>query len=335
MENEGEAEGGRAESAASEASLQSPHNRFVLGYFSQPKLARGMLEAQLPAEFLEQLDLGRLTVERSHYVDEQLAEAESDLLFRIPRSTPTKEDVFVYVLWEHQRQRDSFMAVRMWVYMGMLYRDLLRREGREVGGQQLPYVYPLVLYQGTKGWKRGLNLADLIATDGLPREALKWLPQFEVDLIRLDEESQRIEPDEPFAALGLGLMQAVMFRDVESWLSKNIEVLDSLFEHDRSSIILILHYALLSGSGLTRQQFVDILSQAGNREMKVAYEPGSVAEEIAIEAEEKGREEGRAEARSEIESDLVERLCLKGFDDKEIADLLDLTIDAVRSLKPK
>ena len=43
----------------------SPHNRFVLGYFASPREAKGMLEVQLPPSLLRVIDLDRLEIENS------------------------------------------------------------------------------------------------------------------------------------------------------------------------------------------------------------------------------------------------------------------------------
>ena len=187
---------------AEASTMQGPHNRFVLGYYSSPAEARGLPEVQLPPSLLGVLRLKDLVVEKSHFIDEAMAEVESDLLFRIPRSDRENAEVYVYVLWEHQRKRHSFMVLRMWIYMGMIYRYLLN-ENRLLPGAKLPFVYPLVLFQGTEGWQKGLVLEDLIDTNGLAPELHRWLPKLEIDLIRLDEDSPRIHPADPVARVGL------------------------------------------------------------------------------------------------------------------------------------
>lgn len=50
----------------------------------------------------------------------------------------------------------------------------------------------IVLFQGADGWKKGLVLEGLIDLEGH-----HWVPHFEIDLIRLDEDSPRIIPGIP------------------------------------------------------------------------------------------------------------------------------------------
>ncbi|MDF1811601.1 MAG: Rpn family recombination-promoting nuclease/putative transposase [Verrucomicrobiales bacterium] len=300
--------------ADSETSMQGPHNRFVLGYYGSPREAQGLLEAQLPDTLKRVLKLEDLVVENSHFIDERMAEVESDLLFRIPRCDREDEDAYVYVLWEHQRRRDSLMALRMWIYMGMIYR-LLANEDRLLPGVKLPFVYPIVLFQGTEGWKKGLVLEDLIDVEGLDPELHRWVPRFEIDLIRLDEDSPRIRPEAPIARLGLSLMRAVMNRKVGEWLEENIEELNLLYGDNRSPVVLILSYALLSGAGLTTEEFQTIINEKGDPKMK--YETGSVAEQLV----------------DRNKKEIVLRMIAKGMKDQEISEIVDLPLNAVAEIR--
>lgn len=198
------------------------------------------------------------------------------------------------------------------------YRQLAN-EDRLLPGVKLPFVYPIVLFQGTEGWKKGLVLEDLIDLEGLDPELHRWVPRFEIDLIRLDEDSPRIRPEAPIARLGLSLMQAVMNRKVGDWLEENIEERNLLYGDNRSPVVLILSYALLSGAGLTTEEFQTIIHEKGDPKMK--YEAGSVAEQMVEEAK-----AGKAR-------EIVLRMIAKGMKDQEISELVDLPLNAVAEIR--
>lgn len=283
-----------------------------------------MLGVQLPSSFLKVLDLERLEVENSHFIDEQMTEVESDLLFRIPRIDRSGQDCYVYVLWEHQRRRDSLMMLRMWIYLGMIY-SYLARDGHLLPGNKLPFVYPIVLFQGTEGWSKGLSLRDLIDLDGLDPTLDKWVPSFEIDLIRLDEDSPRITPNDQLAALGLGLMTAVMNRRVYQWLDANLDQLNTVFPDHVETVTLILSYALKSGAGLTKSEFLTIVREKGSKNMD--YEIGSVADQLVKQGEAQGEARG--------ESNIVAKLIGKGLSDAEVADLTDLPLNTIADIRHK
>lgn len=322
------------ESRDSASTLQSPHNLFVLGYFSSLREAQGVLEVQLPASLLKILHLERLTLVNSHFVSKEMVEFQTDLLFRIPRSDRDGEVVYVYILWEHQRKRDSLMVLRMWIYLGMIYQRLIN-EGSLPSGAKLPFVYPIVLYQGTEGWEKGLALEDLIDLDGIAPELHRWVPQFEIDLIRLDQDSPRIRPNDQLAGLGLSLMQAVMFRKVSAWLEEHIEELNQIFHEHRSLVRLILDYALRSGAGLTNQDFQRIIEEKGDSNMR--YEAGSVAEELVAkgkaEGKTEGKTEGKIEGKTETKKEVALRLIKKGMSNEDISEITDLPLNTVAELR--
>ena len=93
-----------------------------------------------------------------------MVEMESDLLFRAAVHGSPGEEAFVYVLWEHQRHPDSWMPFRVWRYVAAVYRELIREKKDLQSGNKLPFVYPVVLYQGEEAWDSRHSLEELIDT---------------------------------------------------------------------------------------------------------------------------------------------------------------------------
>lgn len=71
------------------------------------------------------------------------------------------EWVYLYLLFEFQRSVDKHMALRMMVYIGLLYQDLVK-SGQGLPKGRLPPVLPIVLYNGHRRWTARTNIADLI-----------------------------------------------------------------------------------------------------------------------------------------------------------------------------
>ena len=102
------------------------------------------------------------------------------------------ECLYVYILLEFQSGVDRWMALRMQVYLGLLYQDLVKRHDLEVE-DLLPPVLPLVFYNGAAPWTARSDLADLIAPapDGLAALQAKQR-YFLIDQQRLDPEVLRM-----------------------------------------------------------------------------------------------------------------------------------------------
>ena len=114
-------------------------------------------------------------------------------------------------------------------------------------------------------------------------------------------------------------MQAVMLKSVKQWLEENIEELNQVYEDHRSSVILILSYALMSGAGLTKQEFLSIVTEKGKGKMQ--HEAGSVAEELV--------NEGKAEKQREI----AVRFLKMGLSDQRVAEGTGLPLNTVADLR--
>ena len=69
---------------------------------------------------------------------------------------------YLYLLREFQSNPDPWMAVRVLVYVGLLYQHLIR-ENRLAAHGKLPPVFPLVLYNGDARWNVAQEVKDVIA----------------------------------------------------------------------------------------------------------------------------------------------------------------------------
>jgi hypothetical protein len=107
------------------------------------------------------------------------------------------EWLYVYLLIEFQSRPDPFMALRILVYLGLLYQELVKGKHLSRNGK-LPPVFPLVLYNGEQPWTPAQEMADLIET--LPG-LMVYRPHLRYLL--LDEgrlSADEVEPNENLAA---------------------------------------------------------------------------------------------------------------------------------------
>jgi hypothetical protein len=74
----------------------------------------------------------------------------------------------VCLLLEFQSTIDPFMAVRIMVYVGLLFQDLIRTQWVKPG-DQLPPVLPIVLYNGERPWTAAEEIGD-----SWPKRPANW-----------------------------------------------------------------------------------------------------------------------------------------------------------------
>jgi predicted transposase/invertase (TIGR01784 family) len=73
--------------------------------------------------------------------------------------------LYIYLLIEFQSRVDPHMALRIMVYTGLLYQDLLK-SGAIPQAHKLPPVFPIVIYNGEGKWTAARDMADLIEPFG-------------------------------------------------------------------------------------------------------------------------------------------------------------------------
>jgi len=138
--------------------MSQDHDSSYKFLFSNPELVRDLVMGFIPDEWLQSLDYSTLEKIPSSYVSDDFKQREDDVVWRVK----VGEDwVYLYLLIEFQSSVDKYMALRMMVYIGLLYQDLIKR-GEVLADGRLPPILPIVLYNGNQKWTATTNIADLI-----------------------------------------------------------------------------------------------------------------------------------------------------------------------------
>lgn len=126
--------------------------------FSHPRTVADLLRGFVREEWVEALDLTTLERVNASFVSDDLRARHDDVIWRVRLR---ERWLYLYLLIEFQSSPDPWMALRLLVYIGLLYQDLIK--GGEVkAGERLPPVFPVVLYNGRAPWRAALELAELI-----------------------------------------------------------------------------------------------------------------------------------------------------------------------------
>ncbi|MBL8422550.1 MAG: Rpn family recombination-promoting nuclease/putative transposase, partial [Candidatus Accumulibacter phosphatis] len=155
--------------------MANAHDTGYKLFFSTPELVRDLILGFVPDEWLHGLDYSTLERVPGSYVTEDFSNRADDIVWRVKVGG---EWVYLYLLIEFQSSVDKYMALRMMVYGGLLYQDLIKR-GEVLADGRLPPVLPIVLYNGSQRWSAVTDVFDLIpAVPGLVEQfkpRLKYL----------------------------------------------------------------------------------------------------------------------------------------------------------------
>ena len=100
------------------------HDAAYKDLFSHPRMVEDLLRGFAAPEWSGALDFTTLEKLPAEYVSDDLRRRHGDLVWRL-RFRETW--LYLLVMLEFQSSTDPYMAVRVLVYTGLLYQDLIRR----------------------------------------------------------------------------------------------------------------------------------------------------------------------------------------------------------------
>jgi hypothetical protein len=157
------------------------HDALYHRFFSDPAVVAQLLREFVAGPWLDGLDLDGMERLNTKFHADTGEHRAGDLVWRIPRRDGG--DAYVMLLLEFQSTQDHWMALRMLVYAGLLWQQLVR-EQRLLPDGKLPPILPVVLYNGEPRWQAARVLRDLI---GLPEGSPLWQWQPDLRYYLIDE----------------------------------------------------------------------------------------------------------------------------------------------------
>jgi hypothetical protein len=282
--------------------MRNPHDRLFKKALRRPDLAGDELRAVLPTRLVERLDLSRLEVCPTGFVNEELDEVFSDVVYRVPLAGVT---AYVCALLEHQSTTDAWMGFRIFRYMARVWDDIL---GAEADRRGLPPIIPIVVQNVREGWTVPTRFAAIY---DVPEAALApirtHVPDFEYivdDLRGATEEALGARTESPYLRLALWSLRlrgdAPEPRRIATWI-EDFRALRAADDSAGLESVLRYHAEVSEDRGSV---LIDAVAKAdpGVREALMSWYDRIVEEgrrKGREEGREKGREEGREEGRVE------------------------------------
>ena len=181
------------------ADIHQPHDRLFRAVFSDAGEAASLLQATLPDTVRDNFDWRTLTLVEGTFIDEDLRESQSDLLYEVEH-VDTGQPVSMYLLFEHQSSADPWIRLRLLRYYCRIWEADRRNDPNR---RELRPIVPVVFYQGTRGWNYSTEFSDLFpeSVRGLP-----WVPRFTHELI----DQTILEPETVGGGLKSRITQLLM-----------------------------------------------------------------------------------------------------------------------------
>ena len=296
-------------------------DRSSLWLLEDPLLLRGLLQILDPS-LVEQLDFEHARRVNRSFIPADLQKEESDLIYTVPFRGEGGQQVWVYVLLEHQSEPDPLMSLRLYLYMGELW-NTQRREWEDrrtaSAARRLLPIIPVVYYTGEKRWSAPPALKQLME---LPEELERFVPDWETLYLNL-----RQTPPETLTrfatAIGWALraLQAerAPLSELEGVLKETMAGLEGLTEEQSGQWLRVAWFLLqlVSQRREERTLLETVLAEARQskfRERERVTTMGlTLVEQWKLEGRAEGEAEGRAEGEAATAREMLETALIARF----------------------
>lgn len=221
--------------------------------------AAAFLRTRFPKRLSAAVRWDELRLKPGTFIDSHYRESESDLLFSAPLG---QTQCFLYILFEHQRKKDPFLALRLLRYMVRIWEDYLSAHPE---AKKLPLIVPVVLAHNEKGWDLSPDFASLVELpEEIGTDGACYVPDFRFDLIELANLPVDRIVGTPAGILVLRTLRAERFRellgdavwDEELMTAASLEIFE-----------MVLRYILAQGD-VDKRAFENRVKQLQNSKIK-------------------------------------------------------------------
>ncbi len=260
----------------------NPHDQFFKEVFSRAEVAADFLAHHLPAEIAALLQPGSLEIQKDSFVDPELAEHHTDLLYAVRWADD--QPGYVYLLFEHKSYPEPRIALDLLRYLVRIWEQTLK------SGHQgpLPVVLPLVIYHGRRPWRIASDFGSLF---DLPPELTPYLPEFRYLLTDLTGQSDAELRGDVLLQVALLLLKYIFRPELRERLPGILMLLKDLGEQRRGLDYLHAVLRYLS-TGTTRLGRTDLAQAVQQIFVRGDHIMSTIAEEWVREGEKKGVQQG-------------------------------------------
>ncbi len=316
--------------------IENPHDKFFKETFGDIAVARDFLNHYLPTELIRQVDMKSLEPQKDSFVNKDLEENFSDLLFK---ANFQGTEGYFYFLFEHKSYPSKNIMLQLLKYMTEIWDAKAQKENE----WQLPLVIPLVMYHGKTRWNAPLRLKDMMqGNTNIPKEMENYIPDFEYLLFDFSHRS-----DEEILGEAMLKMYLVMIRafskttdeDILPTIRKALYYLEEFESKEKGIDYLetMMRYVFSVHQNISEEDLVHVVEQ-----IETTYpEGGDVIMTLAEvymekgkkEGKEEGKKEGKREGKLEGKLEVTKNLLTKGFSVEDIVEVTGLEREQIEEIK--
>ena len=262
--------------------VSNPHDKFFKETFSRQENVRDFLQWTFPAEILKGLDLSSLAIDNTSYIDEELKEYFSDIVYNCNcRGNRSK----IAILFEHKSYAVEYPHLQLLRYLLKIW------EGNIKQGERPVPVIPVIFYHGKEAWKARRFDEYFGEVDGLFH---RFIPSFDYLLTDPSTYSNEEIKSRVFTQVSLEIALLLMkniFSEAElaEGLKDFFEIGRSYLEEEEGLRFLEGAIRYLSKSEIEPEMVIDTIKTVSEKGGEFIMTMESILIERGVE---KGRAEG-------------------------------------------
>ncbi len=301
-----------------------PHDEFVKHMMFDVPVARDFFENNFLKEMLSQMHVNTMTLTSGTFVDSELNMRHTDILYKV--ALKNGDEGYIYLLVEHQSSTDPVMAFRTINYvMRILDRHVKDSINAGKNPLPLPYIFPIVYYNGEKAYKGERYLFNLF---GEYQEHVQQIFNGPLNLVDISLEANQDIRGQKWASLLSWCMRHSMQREFLPYLAdfgqfvKDVLLAYGWSDADRDRIKVMLNYIMRSLSTSTDSEvLIEVMLN------KLPPELEDTAMTLAEQLFQKGEIKGISETLKAV------TLINEGADIQTIMDETGLSLDMIETLR--
>jgi len=266
--------------------VQNPHDKFFKETFSNVEVARDFIKHYVPENILKVIDVNTLEPQKDSFINEDLQEVFSDMLFKVRIN---KKKGYLYFLFEHKSYTSKNISFQLLKYMIEIWEAKIKKEKTD----ELPMIIPLVIYHGNDKWNIKTTLGEMITGyKDLPEDLKKFTPDYEYLLYDISRYTDDEIKGEAQLRILLTIFRDIFTKDNKCLQESILRAAEYLRELDDKETGIeyfetFMRYVFSAGKNLTKEDVVEIIEK-----MEYIYPEGS---EVVMSIAEKLRQEGKEE----------------------------------------
>lgn len=292
------------------------HDRFFKETFLKKEEVKDLISHFFPANIVAKLDLDSLHLDNNSYIDEELNENFSDLLYNC--KFKGKVEVKISILFEHKSKQPDYPHIQILKYMIKIWESNIKQKSKLIP------IIPIIIYHGEKKREHKKFESYLSGTDP---SLFPFLPVFDYRITDLsdysDDEIKKLFERVSVQISLLLMKNAYDAHNLELKIHDIFVKINSILETEEGVRFLYpaMHYLLYSIE-MKGNTLIDTLKSVSLKGGEIAM---TTAAQLLKEGRTEGRVEGRVEGRIETQKATIVKLFVNaGFTIEKIVEYLEI-----------